>query len=137
MDRRNLCFDAEILLYEKQMFFVFADTTADNAAQTTMHWGAASFFSLILVREVVNRLKNGPIWMVCKNYELKYRFTPLYSPWSNGAVQLLFKKLFCVLRWLFLEKRLLPKEWTDWLPLVQSAIGNAGFLPLATFRLWH
>lgn len=106
-------------------FFAFTDTAADNAAQAIIDWCAAFGVPKMLMSDGPTHFKNETVRMVCKNLKVPHHFTLPYSPWSNGAVERLGKELLRVLRSVCSEMQLRPEEWTDLLPLVQSALNNA------------
>lgn len=106
-------------------FFAFADTSAENAAQVIIDWSAAFGVPKMLMSNGPTHFKNEAVRLVSKGLKVPHHFTLPYTPWSNGAVERLGKEVLRVFRSVCSELQLRPEEWTDLLPLIQSALNNA------------
>lgn len=107
--------------------FALANTAAENAAQAIVDWCAAFFIPNGLMSDGQRHFRNETIRLLCKSLRVPHHFTLPYTPWSNGAVELLEKEILRTFRAITSELQMDFKEWTDLLPVIQSIPNNSPF----------
>ena len=74
-----------------------------------------------------------------KRWKISHEFTLVYSPWSNGAIEIVNKTILRALRSIILENNLNTHDWPYLLPIVQGVINGtiserlAGHCPREVF----
>ena len=105
--------------------FAYPSTAAANAAASLVDWCAAFGVPKAFMSDGPTHFKNDTLRLLAKSLKVKHHFTLPYSPWSNGAVERLGKELLRVFRAVLSELQMLPAEWPDLLPLVQSSLNQS------------
>lgn len=77
-----------------------------------------------LISDGPRHFKNDSIRMLTRALQVPHHFTLPYTPWSNDGFERLGKELLRNFRALVSELGIWFGEWTDLLPLVQSALNN-------------
>lgn len=106
-------------------FFNFPNTDAENAAHAIIDWCAAFGVPNGMMSDGPTHFKNETLRSVSKGLKVPHHFTLPYTPWSNGAVERLGKELLRIFRSVISELGMNFEEWTDLVPLVQSALNQA------------
>lgn len=105
-------------------FFAFPQTEAPNAATAITEWCSAFGVLNCLMSDSPTHFKNETVRLVCKGLKVPHHFTLPYYPRRNGVVERLGRELFRVFRSVLSELQILPLEWPDLLPIVQSMLNN-------------
>lgn len=107
--------------------WLFANPSSDavNAAASLVSWCTVFGPSKSFMSDEPTHFKNETIRLLAKSLSIKHHFTRPYSPWSNGAVERLGKKLLWVSRAVTSELQLRSNEWPDLLPPAQNALNHS------------
>lgn len=106
-------------------FFCFPNTDTENAATAIIEWCSTFGVPNGLMSDGPTHFKNETARLVTRGLKTPHHFTLSYCPWSNGAVERLGRKLFCVLRAMISELQMDNKEWPDLIPIAQSVLNNS------------
>lgn len=99
-------------------------TSADNAATTIIKWCVAFDVPNALMSDGSYHFRNDVERNVLRDLTVSHHLTLPYTPWSNGAVERLGKKLHPEFRAIISKLRLRPEDWKDLLLLMKSSLDN-------------
>jgi hypothetical protein len=110
-----------------------------SMAEALAWWIARYGKPLSLRSDQGSHFKAKVLEELTKKYKIQQNFTLPYSPWANGAIEILNKTLLRVLRSVILENNLQIQDWPYLLPLIQGVINGttserlAGHAPREVF----
>lgn len=117
----------------------FASANANNTADALIEWSTTFTAPVMLMSDCGTHFKNATVRKLARGLKTPHHFTLPYSPWSNGAVERLGREVLRMFRSIMSELELPVNEWTDIVPVVQSALNNApspqrgGLCPITIF----
>jgi RNase H-like domain found in reverse transcriptase/Reverse transcriptase (RNA-dependent DNA polymerase)/Integrase zinc binding domain/Chromo (CHRromatin Organisation MOdifier) domain len=113
--------------------------TADFVVETLTAWFGTFGTATVWVSDQASHFKCEVMKKLAKAMMARHKFTPAYSPWANGTVEVVCSQVLRAARALLSEVRLQPTDWPRVLALVQAILNNSpsprlgGSAPLTVF----
>ncbi|RAW25519.1 hypothetical protein PC110_g18060 [Phytophthora cactorum] len=98
--------------------------TSTVEADAIMKWYSRFGIPKDWVSDQGTHFKNEVISELCTRLKCKQIFSPAYSPWTNGSIELVNRDILQVLRVLILEYKLNHRDWPRLIPVVQGNLNH-------------
>lgn len=104
-----------------KLFYFCPDSGAENAVTAVSEWCSIFDVPKMLMSNGPTYFKNETLLLVWKDLKVPHHCTLAYWRRSSGAVERLGREVISSLSATLSELRMNRKEWTDLIPIVQSA----------------
>ena len=101
------------------------EATADETVDGLEAWGAYFGIPSTWVTDGGSHFNNTVIDELKRRYGAVHHIVVAYSPWANGTVENMMRKLLKVFRVLLAEFRMEEKEWPSLVKMVQSVLNHS------------
>lgn len=113
--------------------------TSEIVVDALLMWQSRFGLPDTIITDNGSHFYNEMVALLIKKLKRHHTFVPAYSPWINGSIERVNRDILQVIRVMILEYKLSHRDWTYFIPLIQSNLNHtvvkslAGYSPSELF----